>query len=100
MNKIFKVIFNRTTQKLEVVSELARSKGKAASATDERGEVSPLAGALAGAVLVGGSALLMLSAAPAQAAISISFYIRLYSHSGYLYSKYFSDLCLQLLQSG
>lgn len=36
MNKIFKVIWNKTTQRLEVVSELARSQGKAASTTDNR----------------------------------------------------------------
>ncbi|WP_105888825.1 ESPR domain-containing protein [Haemophilus influenzae] len=36
MNKIFKVIWNKTTQRLEVVSELARSQGKAAATTDNR----------------------------------------------------------------
>ncbi|WP_240017553.1 ESPR domain-containing protein [Mannheimia haemolytica] len=48
MNKIFKVIFNRTTQKMEVVSELAKSQGKAASSTDDRSSISPLVGGLKG----------------------------------------------------
>ncbi|WP_293730852.1 ESPR-type extended signal peptide-containing protein, partial [uncultured Actinobacillus sp.] len=39
MNKIFKIIFNRTTNRLEVVSELAKSKGKISSSTDQRSEV-------------------------------------------------------------
>ncbi|WP_138571623.1 ESPR domain-containing protein, partial [Haemophilus influenzae] len=34
MNKVFKVIWNKATQRLEVVSELARSQGKAAVTTD------------------------------------------------------------------
>ncbi|WP_118784781.1 YadA-like family protein [Haemophilus haemolyticus] len=36
MNKIFKIIWNKTTQRLEVVSELAKSQGKAAATTDNR----------------------------------------------------------------
>ncbi|AHG76429.1 autotransporter/adhesin [Mannheimia varigena USDA-ARS-USMARC-1296] len=56
---------------MEVVSELAKSQGKAASSTDERGEVNPLAGALKGAVLMGGATLLMLSSG-AQAVVSIT----------------------------
>ncbi|WP_249357472.1 YadA-like family protein [Mannheimia varigena] len=72
MNKIFKVIFNRTTQKMEVVSELAKSQGKAASSTDERGSISPLVGGLKGSFLVGGTALLMISAMPAEAVVSIT----------------------------
>ena len=43
MNKIFKVIFNRATGKLVVVSELTKSHGKAASSTDERSAVSSFA---------------------------------------------------------
>ncbi|QLB17048.1 hypothetical protein A6B40_05315 [Mannheimia varigena] len=72
MNKIFKVIFNRTTQKMEVVSELAKSQGKAASSTDERGSISLLVGGLKGSILVGGTALLMISAMPAEAVVSIT----------------------------
>ncbi|STY59207.1 Uncharacterised protein [Mannheimia haemolytica] len=48
MNKIFKVIFNRTTQKMEVVSELARSQGKAASSTDERDTIKLAAAGILG----------------------------------------------------
>lgn len=36
MNKIFKVIWNHTTQRFDVVSELTRSKGKSSSQTDKR----------------------------------------------------------------
>ena len=36
MNKIFKIIWNNTTQRLEVVSELAKSQGKATASTDKR----------------------------------------------------------------
>ena len=36
MNKIFKIIWNKTTQRLEVVSELAKSQGKATASTDKR----------------------------------------------------------------
>ena len=36
MNKIFKIIWNKTTQRLEVVSELAKSQGKAKASTDKR----------------------------------------------------------------
>ena len=36
MNKIFKIIWNKTTQRLEVVSELAKSQGKATVSTDKR----------------------------------------------------------------
>ncbi|QLB19786.1 YadA-like family protein [Mannheimia granulomatis] len=71
MNKIFKVIFNRTTQKMEVVSELARSQGKAAASTDERGEIKLAAGILNGATLIGGIAVFMLSATSAEAAVVI-----------------------------
>ncbi|MEN2899401.1 hypothetical protein NJNGDCLN_01035 [Mannheimia haemolytica] len=48
MNKIFKVIFNQTTQKMEVVSELARSQGKAASSTDKRGTIKLAAASILG----------------------------------------------------
>lgn len=40
MNKIFKIIWNKTTQRLEVVSELAKSQGKATVSTDKRTEVT------------------------------------------------------------
>lgn len=40
MNKIFRVIWNKTTQRLEVVSELARVHGKATSSSNATGEVS------------------------------------------------------------
>ncbi|EXI62393.1 hypothetical protein MHD_08245 [Mannheimia granulomatis] len=70
MNKIFKVIFNRTTQKMEVVSELARSQGKASASTDERGGINLVVTAIKGATALG-SAVLMLSSAPTEAAISI-----------------------------
>ena len=36
MNKIFKIIWNKTTQRLEVVSELAKSQGKTTVSTDKR----------------------------------------------------------------
>ena len=36
MNKIFKIIWNKTTQRLEVVSELAKSQGKATASADNR----------------------------------------------------------------
>ncbi|MDO9764822.1 YadA-like family protein [Glaesserella parasuis] len=42
MNKIFKVIFNKTTGQFVVVSELSKAKGKASSSTDERVGVSSL----------------------------------------------------------
>ncbi|QLB15550.1 hypothetical protein A6B39_08830 [Mannheimia granulomatis] len=71
MNKIFKVIFNRTTQKLEVVSELAKSKGKAASSTDERGNIKLSVGILSGATIAAGMAASMLAAPTAQAAVVI-----------------------------
>ncbi len=48
MNKIFKVIFNQTTQKMEVVSELAQSQGKAASSTDKRGTIKLAAASILG----------------------------------------------------
>ncbi|HGO5818408.1 TPA: ESPR-type extended signal peptide-containing protein, partial [Mannheimia haemolytica] len=72
MNKIFKVIFNQTTQKMEVVSELARSQGKAASSTDKRGTIKLAAASiLGGATLISGMAAFMLSATPAEAAVII-----------------------------
>ena len=57
MNKIFKVIFNKTTGKLVVVSELAKAEGKAKSQTDERSSLSSgsslLNLGLAGAIVLG-----------------------------------------------
>ena len=44
MNKIFKIIWNKTTQRLEVVSELAKSQGKATASTDKRAEVTSAVG--------------------------------------------------------
>ncbi|EEY08966.1 hypothetical protein Mh1950_23730 [Mannheimia haemolytica] len=55
---------------MEVVSELAKSQGKAASSTDDRSSISPLVGGLKGSFLVGGTALLMISAMPAEAVVS------------------------------
>ncbi|QIM67417.1 hypothetical protein A4G16_08595 [Mannheimia granulomatis] len=72
MNKIFKVIFNRTTQKMEVVSELARSHGKATASTDERGGINLAVGILSGATFIGGMAAFILSAAPVEAAVIIN----------------------------
>ena len=40
MNKIFKIIWNKTTQRLEVVSELAKSQGKATASADNRASLS------------------------------------------------------------
>ncbi|ULX37758.1 ESPR-type extended signal peptide-containing protein [Mannheimia haemolytica] len=48
MNKIFKVIFNRTTQKWKLCLNLLNRKGKAASSTDDRSSISPLVGGLKG----------------------------------------------------
>ncbi|MEG9533155.1 YadA-like family protein [Mannheimia indoligenes] len=70
MNKIFKVIFNRTTQKMEVVSELARSQGKATASTDERGG-NLFLNALNSTLFTGGVAVLALSAVSAEAAIHV-----------------------------
>lgn len=39
MNKIFKVIWNKTTQRLEVVSELAKVRGKAKSSVNTNGSI-------------------------------------------------------------
>nr|WP_231493912.1 YadA-like family protein [Mannheimia varigena] len=54
------------------MSELAKSQGKAASSTDERSGISPLVGGLRGSFLLGGTALLMISAMPAEAVVSIA----------------------------
>lgn len=40
MNKIFKIIWNKTTQRLEVVSELAKSQGKATTNADNRASLN------------------------------------------------------------
>ncbi|MDY5421300.1 YadA-like family protein [Actinobacillus porcinus] len=59
MNKIFKVIFNKTTGKLVVVSELAKAEGKAKSQTDERSSLSSASSllnlGLAGAIVLSAS---------------------------------------------
>ncbi|MEG9531749.1 YadA-like family protein [Mannheimia indoligenes] len=70
MNKIFKVIFNRTTQKMEVVSELARSQGKVTASTDERGG-NLFLNVLNSTLFTSGMAILALSAISAEAAIHI-----------------------------
>ncbi len=56
MNKIFKVIWNHTTQRFDVVSELTRSKGKSSSQTDKRISLVKNAVALAtvGGAVIGG----------------------------------------------
>ncbi|WP_439241537.1 ESPR domain-containing protein [Lonepinella sp. BR2474] len=41
MNKIFKVIWNHSTQSFVVVSELSKSKGKSSSSTDKRTSLKP-----------------------------------------------------------
>ncbi|QBQ63675.1 hypothetical protein EXH44_05230 [Actinobacillus indolicus] len=58
MNKIFKVIWNHTTQRFDVVSELTRSKGKSSSQTDKRISLVKNAVALAtvGGAVIGGQA--------------------------------------------
>lgn len=55
MNKIFKVIWNHTAQRFDVVSELTKSNGKSSSTTDNRIEPSKalLAVSMAGAALLG-----------------------------------------------
>ena len=55
MNKIFKVIWNHTAQRFDVVSELTKSNGKSSSTTDNRVEPSKalLAISVAGAALLG-----------------------------------------------
>ena len=40
MNKVFKVIWNSTLNRLIVVSELTKSKGKASSSSDKRVKLS------------------------------------------------------------
>ncbi|OOR98120.1 hypothetical protein B0187_09235, partial [Haemophilus paracuniculus] len=40
MNKVFKVIWNQATQSWVAVSELTKAKGKSASSTDERAELT------------------------------------------------------------
>lgn len=42
MNKIFKVIFNKSIGKLVVASELSKSNGKSSSSTDERENIVSL----------------------------------------------------------
>ena len=55
MNKIFKVIWNHTAQRFDVVSELTKSNGKSSSTTDNRIEPSKaiIALSVAGAALLG-----------------------------------------------
>lgn len=71
MNKIFKVIFNKSIGKLVVASELSKSNGKSSSSTDERVGVSSLMTKLqhqAKTVLVLG--LLSVSSAAMGAAVT------------------------------
>ena len=67
MNKIFKVIWNHTAQRFDVVSELTKSNGKSSSTTDNRIEPSKalLALGMAGATLLGSqNAMAATSAEP------------------------------------
>ncbi|WGE70141.1 ESPR-type extended signal peptide-containing protein [Actinobacillus equuli subsp. haemolyticus] len=68
MNKIFKVIWNHTTQTFVVTSELSKAKGKSSSSTDERTNTKNLLalGTLGSVVL--GSALIPTIA---EAAVAI-----------------------------
>ncbi|RAL17952.1 hypothetical protein C5N92_10860, partial [Glaesserella australis] len=66
MNKIFKVIWNHSTQRLEVVSELARSHGKSSSKTDKRVALGTMAlaiGVATGSFVSGESAAATSNAA-------------------------------------
>ena len=54
MNKIFKVVLNKATGRLVVVSELVKSVGKSNSVTDKR---SSVAGAVLNMVIIGGVGL-------------------------------------------
>lgn len=54
MNKIFKVVLNKTTGRLVVVSELVKSVGKSNSLTDKR---SSVAGAVLNMMIIGGGGL-------------------------------------------
>ena len=68
MNKIFKIIWNKTTQRLEVVSELAKSQGKATASTDKRAEVTSAVGFKKSVLLTAISLALGLFAAPSFSA--------------------------------
>lgn len=74
MNKIFKIIWNKTTQRLEVVSELAKARGKAKSSSDETGciESNNLGGGLKAFSLIAISAVGLGSTAIGQAAVTQS----------------------------
>lgn len=67
MNKIFKVIWNHTAQRFDVVSELTKSNGKSSSNVDNRIEPSKalLALGVAGAAMLGaGNAMAAIAAEP------------------------------------
>ena len=69
MNKIFKVIWSKTTHSLVVVSELATNQGKAATVVSEGKNPSALASGVFSLTLI---ASLLMSAMPtAQAAVSV-----------------------------
>lgn len=76
MNKIFKIIWNKTTQRLEVVSELAKSQGKATASADNRVKVSSTVGFKKSALLTAISLALGLIAAPSFAASFSDFYAK------------------------
>ena len=76
MNKIFKIIWNKTTQRLEVVSELAKSQGKATASTDKRAEVTSAVRFKKSALLTAISLALGLVAAPSFAASFSDFYAK------------------------
>ena len=81
MNKIFKIIWNKTTQRLEVVSELAKSQGKATASADNRVEIASTVGFKKSVLLTAISLALGLSAVslPANAATVGSTYGEGYS---------------------
>ena len=68
MNKIFKIIWNKTTQRLEVVSELTKSQGKATASADNRVKVSSTVGFKKSVLLTAISLALGLSAVSLPAA--------------------------------
>lgn len=69
MNKIFKIIWNKTTQRLEVVSELAKSQGKATASTDKRSFISfttKFKLSLISSLIIGITSIPVIAATPAE----------------------------------
>ncbi|WP_290438346.1 ESPR-type extended signal peptide-containing protein, partial [Haemophilus quentini] len=74
MNKIFKIIWNKTTQRLEVVSELAKSQGKATVSTDKRSPISftpKFKLSLISSLIIGITSIPVIAATPAEWADNI-----------------------------